>query len=246
MLTPLLARAEWVINHPPATNIDITKGKSDRWWWCDALYMAPAVYSRLYTITGDKKFMDFADHEFKATYQHLYDTEEKLFYRDANYLDKREANEEKIFWSRGNGWVIGGLAEILKTLPDDDKKYRPFYEQLFKEMSKRIAELQSEDGFWRASMLDPLNFPDPETSGTSLFTYALAFGINEGYLPKEKYLKNVEKGWKALVASVDTEGKLGWVQPVGQAPKRLEKKMNYVYGTGGFLKAAAELYKMTH
>lgn len=244
MLTPTLARAEWVISHKPADNIDISKGKSDRWWWCDALYMAPAVYSRLYTITGNKNFMKFADKEFKATYNHLYNKEEKLFFRDANYFGKKENNGKKVFWSRGNGWVMGGLSEILKTLPEKDRKYRPFYVQLFQEMSERIAELQCKDGFWHASMLDPQTYADPETSGTGLFVYALAYGINNGYLSKEKYLPVVIKGWNALVASVDTEGKVGWVQPVGQAPKKVEKRMNEVYGTGGFLMTACEIYKL--
>lgn len=245
MLTPTLARAEWVISHQPVGNIDISKGKSDRWWWCDALYMAPAVYSRLYAITGNKAFMKFADKEFKATYDHLYDKEEKLFYRDGNYVDKREVNGKKVFWGRGNGWVMGGLAEILKTLPAGDKKYRPYYLQLFREMSDRVAELQCEDGFWRTSMLDTETYPDPETSSTGLFVYALAYGINQGYLSEEKFLPIVTKGWKALVASVDTEGKVCWVQPVGQAPKRIEKRMTQVYGTGGLLMAACEVYKLS-
>lgn len=245
MLAPTLARAEWVIARKPEGNIDITKGKSDRWWWCDALYMAPAVYSRLYALTGNADFMKFAHNEFVATYNHLYDKDEKLFYRDGNYLDKKEANGRKVFWGRGNGWVLGGLAEILKTLPEKDKKYRPYYLALFREMSERIAGLQSDDGFWRTSLLDTETYPDPETSGTGLFVYALAYGINQGYLPKEKFLPVVTKGWKALVASVDTEGKVCWVQPVGQAPKRIEKRMTQVYGTGGFLMAACEIYRLS-
>ena len=248
MLTPTLVYADWVINHQPKDNIDITKGKSDRWWWCDALFMAPPVYSRLYALTGNKSFMKFADKEFKATYDHLYDKEERLFFRDGHYLNKCEANGKKVFWGRGNGWVMGGLTEILKTLSADDKKYRPFYVNLFREMSGRLAELQCEDGFWRASLLDPEAYPDPETSSTGLIVYALAYGINEGYLSKEEFLPIVLKGWQALVASVDTEGRVCWVQPVGQAPKRIEKKESqvYVYGTGGFLMAACEMYKLAN
>ena len=119
--------------------------------------------------------------------------------------------------------------------------------QLFREMSERLAELQCEDGFWRASLLDSEAYPDPETSSTGLIVYALAYGINEGYLPKDKFLPIVVKGWQALIASVDTEGRVCWVQPVGQAPKRIEKKIPqvYVYGTGGFLMAACEMYKLT-
>ena len=244
MLVPTQARVEWILEHRPGANIDIRQGSSDRWWWCDALYMAPGVYSRLYALTGNKQFMAFADREFKATYDHLYDKEEKLFFRDGKYIDQQEKNSKKVFWGRGNGWVMGGLVEILKTLPTKDKKFRPFYEQLFREMSERIIALQGEDGFWRASLLDPTSYPNPETSGTGLFTYALAYGINSGLLEYEKYFPSVQRGWEALVASVDTEGKVGWVQPVGQAPQHAEKKSNLTYGTGAFLQAASEVCQL--
>lgn len=244
MLMPTRARADWVIANPPAENIDITKGRSDRWWWCDALYVAPGVYTRLYALTGDKKYVKFAHKEFLATYRHLYDPEEKLFFRDGKYLTRQEANGKKVFWSRGNGWVMGGLAEILKTLPEKDRKYRPFYVVLFQEMSERIAGLQGEDGYWSSSLLDPASFPDPETSGTSLFTFALAYGINQGFLPKEKYLPVVKKGWEALVGSVDTEGKIGWVQLVAQQPGKVEKGFTREYAVGGFLMTAAEVYRL--
>lgn len=244
MILPTQARVDWIIEHEPKENIDITKGKSERWWWCDALFMAPPVYTRLYAITGNEKYISFADKEFKASYAHLYDKKEHLFYRDAKYFDKKESNGKKVFWGRGNGWVMGGLVEILKTLPENDKKYRPFYVDLFKKMAARIAGLQREDGFWGASLLDSLTYPDPETSGTSLYVYALAYGVNAGFLPQNEYYPAIKKGWKALVSSVDTEGKLCWVQPVGQSPKKIEKKSNLTYGTGGFLMAASEVYKL--
>lgn len=104
--------------------------------------MAPGVYTRLYTLTGNRKYMHFADSEFRATYNHLYDKDEDLFYRDSRYIGQKEANGKKIFWGRGNGWVIGGLAEILKTLPAEDTEFRPFYLELYKEMSERLAGLQ--------------------------------------------------------------------------------------------------------
>ena len=141
---------------------------------------------------------------------------------------------------------MGGLAEILKTLPESDTKYRPFYAGLFKEMAARIAGLQREDGFWGASLLDNESYPEPETSGTSLYTYSLAYGINTGLLDKDEYYPVVEKAWAALVSAVDTEGKLCWVQPVGQSPKNIEKGSNLTYGTGAFLMAACEVYKLVH
>ena len=243
MMVPTKARIDWILDNPPAENIDITKGHSDRWWWCDALYMAPGVFTRLYTLTGEKKYMKFAHREFLACYEHLYDKEEHLFYRDANYFGKQNAEGKKIFWSRGNGWVLAGLAEILKTLPQNDKKYRPYYEQLLREMSEKIASLQGEDGYWRSDLLSPDIYPMPETSGTGLFTYAMLYGINAGVLDADKYLPVVKKGWEAMVKAIDTEGKVGWTQMVAAKPGSVEKKNNRGYSTGSVLMIAAEICK---
>ena len=247
MLLPTTARIDWVINNPSNGGLDIDYSKPlsyERWSWCDALFMAPAVYTRLYTLTGNKKYMIFADAEFKATYNHLYDKDDKLFFRDSRYFGQQEANGKKVFWGRGNGWVIGGLAEILKTLPAEDTEYRPFYLQLFKELSESLANLQNKDGFWHASLLDPDSYPSPETSATGFIVYGLAYGINQGYLPADKYLPVVKKGWEALTRAVETDGKLGWVQPVGADPKKVTRDMTELYGTGAFLMAASEIYKL--
>lgn len=247
MLLPTLARIDWVINNPSKGGLDIDYSKPlsyERWSWCDALFMAPGVYTRLYTLTGNKKYMIFSDAEFKATYNHLYDKEEHLFFRDSRYFNQKEANGKKVFWGRGNGWVIGGLAEILKTLPENDTEYRPFYQQLFCELSERLAGLQNKDGFWHASLLDSDSYPSPETSATGFIVYGLAYGVNQGYLPADKYLPVIEKGWKALVSAVEPDGKLGWVQPVGADPKKVTRDMTELYGTGALLMAAVETYKL--
>ena len=223
MLKPTIARADWVLNNPSngSMDLDYSKGSTiERWTWCDALFMAPGVYTRLYTLTGNRKYMHFADSEFRATYNHLYDKDEDLFYRDSRYIGQKEANGKKVFWGRGNGWVIGGLAEILKTLPAEDTEFRPFYLELYKEMSERLAGLQGKDGYWHASLLDPDSYPSPETSATGFIVYGLAYGINQGYLPADKYLPVVKKGWEALTRAVEANGKLGWVQPVGADPKK--------------------------
>lgn len=243
MMIPTKARIDWIINNPPAENIDITKGRSDRWWWCDALYMAPAVFTRLYTLTGNKQYLKFMHKEFIACYEHLYDKDEHLFYRDANYFGKHNSMGKKIFWSRGNGWVLGGLAEILKTIPINDKKYRPYYESLFREMCEKIASLQGKDGYWRSDLLSPDIYPMPETSGTGLYTYAMLYGINSGLLDEKTYLPIVKKGWEAMVKAVNTEGEVGWTQMVAAKPGLVEKKNNRGYSTGSFLMIASEILK---
>lgn len=229
-----------------------TKGKVDviKWWWCDALFMAPPVLVKLGITTGNDEYLKKNDEYFKECYDLLYNKEEDLFARDLNYVikndgkDRWEANGKKIFWSRGNGWVMGGLARILAELPKDYPQ-RPFYENLFKEMAAKLISIQQPDGLWRASLLDPDSYPGGEVSGSGFFCYALAWGINNKLLDKATYLPAVERAWVALNSCVNEEGRVGWVQPIGGDPRRNFKAESWeVYGTGAFLLAASEVIKL--
>lgn len=240
------ARTDFVISHPAKTTLELDYGHIEtlnRWSWCDALFMAPPVYAKLYALTKDKKYINFLNKEYKATYDYLFDKDENLFYRDRRYFGKKEANGEKVFWGRGNGWVIGGLCEILQALPEKDSN-RKFYEELFVTLCTRIAGLQSEDGYWHASLLDPKSYPSPETSATGFIVYGLAYGINEGLLDKDTYLPVAKKGWEAMVRAVDSTGKLGYVQQIGADPRKVTRSMTEVYGVGAFLLAGCQMYKL--
>lgn len=220
------------------------------WWWCDALFMGPPTLAKLSRTTGDKRYLELNDRLFKETYDRLYDKDEKLYARDKGYLidasgnGKREANGKKIFWSRGNGWVAGGLARLLKELPKDHPR-RSFYETQFKEMMGRIVTLQEPDGLWRSSLLDPDSYPGGESSGTGFHLYAMAWGINNKLLTKEKYLPAVKRGWTALNTLVHPDGKVGWTQPIGADPRRNFNADSWeVYGSGAFLLAGSEIVKL--
>ena len=246
MMLPTLARTEFVINHPSASTLELdyrNMASLERWSWCDALFMAPPVYAKMYMLTNDWKYIEFMNREYKATYDYLFDKEEELFYRDHRYFKQKEANGKKVFWGRGNGWVLGGLCEILQTLPRNNM-HRQFYQDLFITLSNRIVQLQGKDGYWHASLLDPDSYPSPETSATGFIVYALAYGVNEGLLDKTVMMPAIEKGWKALVKAVEKDGKLGYVQPIGADPKKVTREMTEVYGAGAFLLAGNQIYKM--
>ncbi len=246
MIAPVMARANWVVENPATTTLELDYKNLetlDRWSWCDALFMAPPVYAKLYALTKDEKYLNFLNREYKASYEYLYDQEENLFYRDRRYFAKREANGKKVFWGRGNGWVLGGLAEILQVLPPDEPS-RAFYRDLFTALATRVAGLQSEDGYWHASLLDPASYPSPETSATGFIVYALAYGVNEGLLDKAAFKPVIEKGWRALTDAVEPNGKLGYVQPIGADPRKVTREMTEVYGVGAFLLSGCQIYKM--
>jgi rhamnogalacturonyl hydrolase YesR len=205
--------------------------------------MGPTVWTKMAKVTGKKKYLDFMYREYKATTDYLYDKDEFLYYRDSRYFTGKEANGTKIFWGRGNGWVFAGLPIILRELP---AKYEhlEYFENIFKNMAARILSLQSADGFWHASLLDPESYPNPEMSATAFFVYGMAWGINHGYLDKETYLPAVVKGWKSMVSSVWPDGKVGYIQPIGADPKSVTKEMTEVYGVGGFLMAGTEITRL--
>ena len=213
------------------------------WSWCDALFMAPPVWSRMAQVTGEMKYLDFMDRKWQKTKTFLYDQEERLYFRDASFFDKREANGSKVFWSRGNGWVLAGLARVLDDMP---KTYpsRPQYEQQFVEMAQRIVACQPADGLWRASLLDPERFPVPETSGSGFFCYALAWGINNGILKRDVFESAALRTWSALVGCVNAEGKLTHVQPMGADPRNFEPDSTEIYGVGAFLLAGREVSRL--
>jgi unsaturated rhamnogalacturonyl hydrolase len=222
--------------------VDPKPGRED-WWWCDALFMAPPVLSRLAAVTGDATYVKFLNTMFWDTHDFLYDKEEHLFYRDQNFFNKKTPNGKKTFWARGNGWVMGGTVRVLQYLPKDDPYYAN-YVTLLREMATAIKNVQGKDGLWRPSLLDAEEVPHPETSGSSFFCYALAWGINNGILSKEEYLPVVKNAWKGLNDLVTAEGKLQWVQPIGGSPDKVTIDNYQEYGSGAFLLAGSEVYKL--
>lgn len=235
-IAPFKAEAEKLLKRPddPAKEL---------WWWCDALFMAPPALARLSDATGDKRYLDFMDREWWLTSARLYDPEAHLYFRDASYLNQHEKNGAKLFWSRGNGWVLAGLVRVLPYIPQNYPSREKYVAQ-FREMAKAIADLQGEDGLWRSGLLDAADNPQPEISGSAFFTYGLAWGVNQGLLDRETYEPVVAKAWKGLLTHIYADGRLGSIQKIGAAPDTISPGGSYVYGVGAFLLAGSEVDKL--
>lgn len=238
MMDPMRARLDAEIAMPDDPNKLL-------WWWCDALFMAPPVFADVTAATGDEKYLRFMDHEWDITTKLLYDQNKHLYSRDASYLDKREKNGDKVFWSRGNGWVMGGIVRVLRELPKNSP-LRPKYVALLREMSAEALAIQGKDGLWRPGLLDADSYPLPEISGSAFITYALAYGVNEKILDSKTYWPGVEKAWAGMLTHVYADGRLGCVQPVGAAPDAYSESSSYVFGVGAFLMAGSEIYRTAH
>jgi unsaturated rhamnogalacturonyl hydrolase len=210
------------------------------WWWCDALFMAPPVLARMSAATGDRRYLDTMDREWWETSASLYDPSEQLYFRDASYFTKKQDNGQKLFWSRGNGWVMAAFAKVLEVMPADYPS-RPKYIAQYRAMARRIASIQSKDGLWRAGLLDPGAYELPEVSGSAFFTYSLAWGINHGILDRKEFEPVVERAWAGMLTHIYADGRLGSIQPIDSQPGKFMPSSSSVYGVGGFLLAASEV-----
>jgi unsaturated rhamnogalacturonyl hydrolase len=243
MIAPLRERFDWILAHPKEGSLEfVGPDRTDRWAWCDSLFMAPPTWVRLYAATGKRAYLGYAVRNWWRTSDYLYDPQEHLYFRDSTYFEKREANGRKIFWARGNGWVIAGLARVLEYLPKNHPA-RPRFVRQFQEMADKVRALQQPDGLWRVSLLDPDDYPLPETSGSGFFTFALAWGVNHHMLDPARFQPAVLRGWAALAASVETDGKLTHVQPIGSDPVKFDANHTDVFGVGAFLLAGSEVYR---
>ena len=247
MIKPIRAYLDQMLKDPARGDMKFVNTKdywaTQRWSWCDALFMGPTVWTKMGNVTHKKKYLDFMYSEYKATTDYLFDKEESLYFRDSNYFTRNEANGAKVFWGRGNGWVFAGLPIIIRELPAK-YEHRDYFIKIYKDMAARLVSLQQPDGSWHASLLDPASYPNPEMSATAFFVFGFAWGIDNGYLDKEKYMPAVVNGWKAMVNAVWPDGKVGFIQPIGADPKAVTREMTEVYGVGGFLLAGTEICRM--
>ena len=237
-------------------NLDgqMNTGKNDFWTWIDAIQMAMPVYAKYAKMTGQSKYLDYAMSSYKWTRDTLagglFNKKEGLWWRDKDYVPPyKEKDGNNCYWNRGNGWVYAALVRVMQTLPKNSKEYK-YLKKDFLAMTKALLKCQRKDGFWNVSLVSPVTFGGPEITGTSLFLYGMAWGVNNGILSQKKYSATMEKAWKAIASSIHPNGFIGYNQGTGKDPSAGQPvTFNSMpdfedYGTGCLLLAAAEYYKL--
>ncbi|MCG2614235.1 glycoside hydrolase family 88 protein [Terrimonas sp. NA20] len=239
-----------------AIDLMMTTPKVDDWNWIDALQMAMPVFVKLGNLTGDTAYSNrmyemYAFTKYKHGGNGLYNAAEKLWWRDKDFVPPyKEPNGEDCYWSRGNGWVVAALAKTLEGLPKTDQHYAEYLKD-YKDMLTALLQIQRADGYWNVSLHDSTHFGGKELSGTALFVYGMAWGINNKVIDRQTYLPVLLKAWNAMVDEcVHPTGKLGFVQGTGKEPKD-GQPVGYDstpdfedYGLGCFLLAGTEVLKL--
>lgn len=232
----------------PATNITFNWPKKGewgtglrRWKWCDTLFMAPTVFVRMSKWTGDRRYLEFADSEFRALSDFLFSEEHGFYFRDSRFFTKKSPNGMPEFWSRGNGWVFAALAQMLEFMPKDWPT-RDWYVARYRRMAESVKAAQTPDGTWHVNLLDPKDGGgEPEMSGTCLYLYGYLWGMNNGFFSATDYGATVDKAWKAVLSEVKADGRIGRMQRPASAPGTAGADEEAPYGVGAFLAAAIEM-----
>ncbi len=233
------------------TNVNSLYG----WWtWIDAIQMAMPLYMQVGKLTNEQKYRDHAMQMYRWTRNEcgggLFNTKSGLWWRDADYVPPyKEKDGNDCYWSRGNGWVYAALVRCMNQLSPKSKEYKELKKD-FLLMSAGLLSCQHADGFWHASLVSDADYPTPEMTGTALFLYGMAWGIQQGLLKAKTYRPACDKAWQALQSCVHNDGFLGWNQGTGKEPSA-GQPVTFTsmpdfedYGTGCFLLGASEYYKL--
>lgn len=252
----LCPKPEILLNVKSNLNMLVNTPQINEWWWIDAIQMGMPGFAKMGKLTGEQKYFDKMWQMYEYTRnQHgehgMFNQKDGLWWRDQDFDPPyKEPNGEDCYWSRGNGWVYATLVRVLDEIPANEV-HRQDYINDFLTMSKAIKACQREDGFWNVSLHDPNHFGGKELTGTSLFVYGMAWGIRNGLLDRDEYLPIVLKAWNAMVKdAVHPDGFLGYVQGTGKEPKdgqpvTYDSKPDFDdFGTGCFLLAGSEIYKL--
>jgi len=178
-----LADAQWSNTTPDGITAEAR-------YWIDDMYMIPALQVQAYRATKDMKYLDRAALTVAAYFATMQQTN-GLFYHGTN---------APFYWSRGNGWMAAGSAELLRNLPQGHPQHKAIMDGYRKMMAALLAT-QDENGMWHQLMDMPSAWP--ETSGSAMFTFAFATGVKQGWLDDKTYGPATRKAWLSLVGYLD-------------------------------------------
>jgi len=164
-------------------------------YWIDDMYMITALQTEAFRATDDRKYIDNAARTMTSYIQRLQQTN-GLFFHGTN---------APFYWSRGNGWVAAGMAELLRSLPQNHPDHAAVM-QAYQRMMAALLKYQGEDGLWHQLMDDPTAWS--ETSGSGMFAYALVTGVKSGWLDAKTYGPSARKAWLGLIEHLNPDGNI--------------------------------------
>jgi len=183
--------------------------------WLDGLYMASPFLASYADLFGQPQWFDEAAFQLREVYRNTLDPKTGLVYhawdesREQRWCNP-ETGQSKHFWSRGTGWYMMALVDVLELLPINHPQ-RKWIVGILNDLSAALLKVRdARTGLWY-QVLDQGNREGDylEASGSAMIIYAFAKGAQKGYLPG-RYLKLARKGFNALISNLVIMGNDGY------------------------------------
>lgn len=167
--------------------------------WADDLFMGVSFLCRMGKMTGDVKYFDDAANQVLNYHKYLWHPEKEIYYH-CYHTDVKEHGVAH--WSRANGWMLMAQADLLTMLPKNHPKRDELIAN-FNRQVKGVLQYQGKNGLWY-QILDKTDSYE-EITGTSMFVFAIARGVREGWINKD-YIYAAEQGLKGMMNKMTNNG----------------------------------------
>lgn len=207
----------------------------------DDTYMTGSLMVQAYRATDSIKYINFFA-DYLTNYM------KNLQQSNGLYWHHKDVSHQ--FWGRGNGWGAASTSELLQVISPEHSKYNDIVSGYKKQM-KGLIDVQLSSGMWQQLLGSTSSKNWEESSGTSMFIFALFTGLELGILDKETYLEPAKKGWMAVIKYLSNDGKLsnvaeGFWPKAGTPDEYLNAQKaspGNSHGTAGFLWAATAIVR---
>lgn len=169
--------------------------------WADDLYMSVPLLAQMGHLTGDRSYYDDAAKQIIQMSARMMNPETGLW--DHAWF-QQEGYDARFYWGRGNGWAVMAMTELLSVLPENHPD-RAKVLDIYRRSVRGVVEVQSGNGMWHQLLDKPDSYL--ESSATAMFTFAIARGVNRGWL-SEAYAPVAQAGWQALATRVRESGEI--------------------------------------
>lgn len=212
--------------------------------WLDDMFMALPSMAVRSEYKGHPEQLDEAARIATGFFKRMWIPEKNIFRH--GYLEDA-SHQPSMAWGRANGWAILTLCQLLDYLPENHPKRAEILD-IYRKHAAGLAELQGIDGFWHQLLDRPETYE--ETSATAIFAYALAHGVNEGWLEATIYGPVAQLAWEAVSTKINPKGEVEGVcvgtgmgfDPAYYAYRPVSVKA--AHGYGPTIWAGAEVYRM--
>lgn len=170
--------------------------------WIDDAYMSIPFLAQMGAATGEQKWFDDAARQVIGMSARLFHEDAGLY--DHSWFENALPVDPKFFWGRGAGWMLMSMADLLSVMPENHPDRAKVLDQ-YRRAVAGVGAVQGGTGLWH-QLLDRTD-SYLETSASAMFTFAIARGVNRGWL-STAWAPVAQTGWQAVAWRVRSDGQI--------------------------------------